>query len=229
VQKGTLPRIQQEGRNGRVKRLPNETLHPPALGAIVEWRLTRMPLRYQKGEAGAPSTPRPTSGEVRPCISLREVAMEIREMTEQECRAMMTGENVVRLACARNNQPYIVPIHLDLDLDGNHLYGYATLGQKIEWMRENPLVCLEIDELTSDGHWASVVISGHYEELPRAPQYETWRKIAEGLFQRHPVWWEPASVPLATHDRRAPIVFRIRIDSITGRRGTPESRRGSSR
>ena len=71
--------------------------------------------------------------------------MVIQEMTEQECRAMLARTNVARLACAQNNQPYIIPIHVDLD--GEFLYGYATLGQKIEWMRQNPLVCLEIDEL----------------------------------------------------------------------------------
>ena len=100
--------------------------------------------------------------------------MVIQEMTERECRAMLAGTNVARLACARNNQPYIVPIHVDLD--GEFLYGYATLGQKIEWMRQNPLVCLEIDELITHGQWASVVVFGHYEELPHTPEYEGSRR-----------------------------------------------------
>ena len=147
--------------------------------------------------------------------------MEIHEMTERECRAMLATTHVSRLACARNNQPYIVPIHVDLD--GEFLYGYATLGQKIEWMRQNPLVCLEIDELMTHGHWASVVVIGHYEELPHTPEYEGARSVAERLFQRHPTWWEPASVPLAGHEQRTPIVFRIRIDRVTGRRAVPDT------
>jgi nitroimidazol reductase NimA-like FMN-containing flavoprotein (pyridoxamine 5'-phosphate oxidase superfamily) len=147
--------------------------------------------------------------------------MVVEEMTERECREMLAGTNVARLACARNNQPYIVPIHVDLD--GEHLYGYATLGQKIEWMRQNPLVCLEIDELTSHGQWASVVVFGHYEELPHTPEYESSRRVAERLFQRHPMWWEPASVALGEHERRTPIVFRIRIIRVTGRRARPDA------
>ena len=141
--------------------------------------------------------------------------MIIQEMSEQECRAILAGTNVARLACARNNQPYIIPIHVDLD--GEFLYGYATLGQKIEWMRQNPLVCLEFDELTTHGQWASVVVYGHYEELPPTPEHEPSRTVAERLFQRHPVWWEPASVPLAAHEQRTRIVFRIRIGRVTGR------------
>ena len=147
--------------------------------------------------------------------------MLIQEMTEQECRAMLSLRHVARLACARSNQPYIVPIHVDLD--GEFLYGFATLGQKIEWMRLNPLVCLEIDELMTDGHWISVVVIGHYEELPHTPEYEGPRRVAERLFQRHPAWWEPASIPLAAHEQRTPIVFRIRIGRVTGRRAAPDT------
>ncbi len=37
------------------------------------------------------------------------------------------------------------------------------------------------------------------------------------------MWWQPASVPLAAHQQRAPIVFRIRIDRVTGRRAAPDT------
>jgi uncharacterized protein len=145
--------------------------------------------------------------------------MVVHEMTERECRAMLARTNVARLACARENQPYIVPIRVDLE--DEFLYGYATQGQKIEWMRENPLVCLEVDELISQSEWASVLVFGHYEELPNTPQFHGPRSVAERLFQRHPMWWEPAAVPLTAHEQRARIVFRIQINRLTGRRATP--------
>jgi nitroimidazol reductase NimA-like FMN-containing flavoprotein (pyridoxamine 5'-phosphate oxidase superfamily) len=146
--------------------------------------------------------------------------MVIHEMTEHECRAMLARTHVVRLACARNNQPYVVPVHVDLD--GDFLYSYATLGQKIEWMRANPAVCLEAEELSTDQHWASVIVFGRYEELASVPEHQESRAVAERLFQRHAMWWEPASVPVASHGRQPPIVFRIRIDRITGRRAGPD-------
>lgn len=134
---------------------------------------------------------------------------------------MIARMHVARLACARDNQPYIVPIHVDLE--GEHLYGYASEGLKIEWMRQNPMVCLEIDELSSQTHWASVVMFGRYEELPHVPEYEDLRRIAERLFQRHPMWWQPSSVPLAGHELRSSVVFRIRIERVTGRRGSRDA------
>jgi nitroimidazol reductase NimA-like FMN-containing flavoprotein (pyridoxamine 5'-phosphate oxidase superfamily) len=146
--------------------------------------------------------------------------MVVDEMMAQECRAMLARTNVARLACAHDNQPYIVPIHVDLDHE--FLYGLATQGQKIEWMRHNPRVCLEVDEF-SPQQWATVVVFGHYEELPHQVEYEDWRRIALQLFQRHPVWWQPATVPLTGHEQRAPVAFRIRIDRLTGRRGSNDA------
>jgi hypothetical protein len=141
--------------------------------------------------------------------------MVIREMTDQECYTMLAGTSIARLACAVHNQPYIVPLHVDFR--GGVLYGYATLGQKIEWMRQNPLVCLEMDAFSGQEQWASVVVFGNYEELPNTPEHAGSRAIAHELFQRRPGWWEPASVRVGEHDVRAPIVFRIHIARVSGR------------
>jgi nitroimidazol reductase NimA-like FMN-containing flavoprotein (pyridoxamine 5'-phosphate oxidase superfamily) len=144
--------------------------------------------------------------------------MVIDDMTDQECYAMLTRTRIARLACARQNQPYIVPLHVDFK--GGVLYSYGTLGQKIEWMRENPLVCLQMDEFTDKEHWASVVVFGYYEELPSTSGHAGSRAIAQELFQRHPAWWEPAAVPVGADDVRTPIVFRIRIVRVSGRRAS---------
>src|SRR6516162_1660283 len=80
--------------------------------------------------------------------------MLIHEMTEDECRAALKEMDFGRLACVRGDQPYIVPVHFSYD--GRHLYGITTLGQKIEWMRSNPLVCLEADERTYHDRWMSI-------------------------------------------------------------------------
>ena len=142
--------------------------------------------------------------------------MLIEEMTVQDCRAILADATVAHLACALNNQPYIVQIHVDLE-DG-YLYWYSTLGQKIEWMRQNPLVCLHLDQVLSSGLRTSVVVNGRYEELPHTPDFEDSRRVALRLFQRHAMWWEPASVPVTGHPQRPPVVFRFYIASMTGRR-----------
>jgi nitroimidazol reductase NimA-like FMN-containing flavoprotein (pyridoxamine 5'-phosphate oxidase superfamily) len=150
--------------------------------------------------------------------------MFIHEMTEAECRSALKQASVGRLACARDNQPYVLPIYFMYN--GYYLYCFSTLGQKIEWMRSNPLVCVEVDELTSHDAWMSVIVFGRYEELPDIPEYKHARLQALELLQRRSAsWWEPACV-CAAHQNMphscTPISYRIHIDRMTGHCATPD-------
>ncbi|HAF12201.1 MAG TPA: flavin-nucleotide-binding protein [Blastocatellia bacterium] len=126
--------------------------------------------------------------------------MFIHEMSEFECRQALQQATVGRLACARDNQPYVVPIYFAFD--GQHVYAFTTLGQKIECMRTNARVCLEIDERTAPDQWKSIIVFGRYEELPDLPKYEAARVKAHELLQKHAMWWEPAYLGAAHRDSR---------------------------
>jgi nitroimidazol reductase NimA-like FMN-containing flavoprotein (pyridoxamine 5'-phosphate oxidase superfamily) len=145
--------------------------------------------------------------------------MLIHEMTEDECVAALERASFGRLACVRGDHPYIVPIYFSYD--SKHLYSVTTLGQKIEWLRSNPLACVEVDERTSHYHWMSVVAFGRYEELPDTPKYEYARAHALEVLQKRTLWWEPACVPTEKRDHRSPIFYRIHIEEMTGRRAKP--------
>ena len=149
--------------------------------------------------------------------------MFIQTMTEAECLSTLTRTNLGRLACAHQNQPYIVPIYFTYEQP--YLYAFTTPGQKVEWMRYNPLVCLEVDEIEDSEHWTSVVIFGRYEELPDTPEWKWERLRAHELLQRHAEWWVPgcASCPLR-HPKQplTPVYYRIRIDRVSGRRAVPD-------
>jgi nitroimidazol reductase NimA-like FMN-containing flavoprotein (pyridoxamine 5'-phosphate oxidase superfamily) len=150
-------------------------------------------------------------------VSEKGVAMVIEEMTEQDCRAMLARTSIGRLGCAKNNHPYVVPTCLHFD-GRDALYCCTTLGQKIEWMRQNPRVCVQADEVITQQQWLSLIVFGHYEELPPTDEYEAARQMAEDLFTRHAAWWEPAAVPLTGREQRPRITFRIHISQMTGRR-----------
>lgn len=149
--------------------------------------------------------------------------MLIREMTETECRHALERVTFGRLACARDNQPYVVPI--SFAYDGRHLYGFSTPGQKIEWMRSNPLICLEMEERTSRDQWISVVVSGRYQELPDTPEFAADRVVAHEALQKHAMWWEYAAIPGAEWRRKpapfTPVFYRVHITKMTGHRATP--------
>ncbi len=145
--------------------------------------------------------------------------MLITKMRREECNRFLAKTGLARLACETDGQPYIVPVYLISD--GSSLFGFATMGYKIDCMRANPRVCVEFDEVKSPNQWVSVVVFGDYEELPDAPEYQTSRKHAYELLRRRAMWWEPASVAVEESKSISPIFFRIAIDRITGRRATP--------
>jgi nitroimidazol reductase NimA-like FMN-containing flavoprotein (pyridoxamine 5'-phosphate oxidase superfamily) len=150
--------------------------------------------------------------------------MYIHEMSETECRIALARSGFGRLGCARDNQPYVVPIYYVYDDD--HLYGFTTLGQKVDWMRLNSNVCLEIDERISHDQWMSVIVFGRYEELPDTPENEAIRARAQELLQKRVMWWEPAFVGLENRDMPhsvTPVCYRIHINGVSGKRATPEA------
>jgi nitroimidazol reductase NimA-like FMN-containing flavoprotein (pyridoxamine 5'-phosphate oxidase superfamily) len=150
--------------------------------------------------------------------------MFIHEMLRAECNEALSRAKYGRLACAHDNQPYVLP--LNFNFDGNsYLYCFATLGQKVEWMRANPRVCFEIDEVNNHNDWSSVIIFGSYEELPDKPEFETARRHLQECLQKRVMWWEPAYISQQHRDKPhslTPIFFRIKIQSVTGHRANSD-------
>lgn len=153
--------------------------------------------------------------------------MLIHDMTRQASIDLLARARLCRVAYVHEGQPYIVP--MCCAYDKNYLYCFSTHGQKTIWMRANPLVCVEADEVTSLHDWATVVVLGKYEELPDTPEYLELRKFAHVLLQGRPMWWEPAYVKTVLGEKTRPIdpvYFRIHIEQVSGHRGVPNSTSG---
>jgi uncharacterized protein len=143
----------------------------------------------------------------------------IHELTRSECLALLQRATVGRLACARDSQPYIVPVSFYFNEDDMSLYSFSTIGQKIRWMRDNPKVCVELDEIADRLQWTTVIINGVYEEIRNAPNAARVQERAMTIFQDQPQWWLPGTATLAKdggHD--SPVVYRIRVATMSGRR-----------
>jgi nitroimidazol reductase NimA-like FMN-containing flavoprotein (pyridoxamine 5'-phosphate oxidase superfamily) len=149
--------------------------------------------------------------------------MVIRELTRQASLDLLARHHLGRLACARGQQPYVFP--MSFAYHDNSLYCASTIGQKIEWMRENPLVAVEVDEIDSAQQWESVIVYGRYEELLDTTEMRDRRQLAWSLLQKRKLWWEPgyAKTILGGAERpMAPLYFRVGIDQVTGHRATKE-------
>jgi len=150
--------------------------------------------------------------------------MRIQDMSRQASIELLARSRLCRLACAHEGQPYVTPMHFAYD--DNHLYSFSTVGQKVTWMRANPLVCVLVDEIVSPQEWASVIVLGQYEELSDETHLVAHRQHAYELLHTHPVWWEPGYVETVLHGKARPmefIYFRIYIEQISGHRGAPDT------
>jgi nitroimidazol reductase NimA-like FMN-containing flavoprotein (pyridoxamine 5'-phosphate oxidase superfamily) len=133
------------------------------------------------------------------------------KLSEEESRRMLSAAGVARLGCIVDGGPYIVPINYYFD--GDCVHSHSLPGLKILALRENPRACLQLDEIESDASWRSVLAFGNYEEITILSER---KNILGKLLNRFPML---TPVESAIAEDAAPpsvIVFRIRIDRVTG-------------
>jgi nitroimidazol reductase NimA-like FMN-containing flavoprotein (pyridoxamine 5'-phosphate oxidase superfamily) len=149
--------------------------------------------------------------------------MRIIEISQEECMELLERVSIGRLACSLDDQPYIVPVAFSYERDS--IYIFSTMGKKIEWMRQNPKVCLQADEIENRSNWTSVVVTGTYLELSET-QYPAQREHALEQLAQYAEWWR---TPLAQRREQTsdlaikPVFFRIDVTSMSGLRGMPEA------
>lgn len=149
--------------------------------------------------------------------------MLIKALSETECNDILARASLARLGCSLDNQPYVIPVGIAYEPD--YIYIFSTFGKKIEWMRANPKVCAQVDELNGQSDWVSVIVDGEYQELEE-PRYTNERNHARKLLETRHHWWLNAMAErrIQVRDQEiAPLFFRIRIDSITGLRATSDN------
>ena len=134
-----------------------------------------------------------------------------RIMTEADALKLIAAGKIGHLGCVDNGEPYVVPISYVFE-EGS-IYSHSLPGRKIYAMRAHLRACLQVEEVVDDFHWRSAIAYGDYDEI-RAPQER--RSILGKLLARFPLLTPVESV--MAQDASAPdsIVFRLRVDRITG-------------
>ncbi|MBD9375688.1 pyridoxamine 5'-phosphate oxidase family protein [Rhizobium sp. ARZ01] len=149
--------------------------------------------------------------------------MFIQEMTTAQCFALLAHEHVARLGCSHAGKPYVVPI--EYVLAGKRIYSFSLLGQKITWMRQNPEVCIQADNIENMQQWKSVLANGHYRELPDTKNLHEDHMRAWALLEKHANWWDPGGYKPRLPDAGSkPVFFFVEVDEVTGRIAIESSR-----
>jgi nitroimidazol reductase NimA-like FMN-containing flavoprotein (pyridoxamine 5'-phosphate oxidase superfamily) len=133
----------------------------------------------------------------------------ISEIGYRESRELLREQNIGRLGCCSEGMPYVIPVNYFFD--GEDIYIHSMPGRKIQVMRANPHVCLQVDEIEDTFNWLSVIAFGLFEEV-----YDTTERdrILAAMFQRLPHMTPVESI--VRDSMSEVIVFRIRVERITG-------------
>ena len=134
-----------------------------------------------------------------------------RELSRAEIDEFLREQRIARLGCSSGGQTYVVPLIYAYD-DGG-MVAVTTEGRKTAMLRENPRVCVEVDEYDLDGRgsWRSVIAYGTYDELAGSAVEPALTLLRERFARTAGRAAEPR--PLGPNV----VVLRITLNDISGR------------
>ena len=146
----------------------------------------------------------------------------IKDLNTKEILRLLEDNYIGRLAFVLGESPFIIPITYYHDADENCIISYSAVGHKIEAMRKNNAVCLQVDQIVSIINWTSIVVHGNYEELMGSTAKKYLHRFAEGV-KRTFIRKEGAEPKFIgdfssrLDERGMPVVYRINITEIGGK------------
>lgn len=132
-------------------------------------------------------------------------------LKDSQAIEIIQTQRVCRLGCIVNGEPYIVPTNYTYE--DNCVYGHSLPGMKIMALRENPRACVQVDVIESPLSWSSVLAFGTFEEIVKPDERH---EILSKLLKRFPLLTPVESVIINDGTSLEVIVYRIRIDRLTG-------------
>lgn len=146
----------------------------------------------------------------------------IGKLTDEQIEQVLKENILGRIGCNDGSKTYVVPINYVYD--GKFIIGHSMEGMKINMMRNNPMVCFEVDEMKSLTNWKSVIAWGEYQELiAERDRYSAMKLFVDKMMHMK---ISRADIPTETSEKSIhpfspesikPIIYRIVITEKTGR------------
>lgn len=141
--------------------------------------------------------------------------LKVEDMTSAEMHSLLQTVGFGHLGCSQNGRPYVVPMHYAYD--GKELFFFTTDGMKTQFMKGNPEVCLQVEEVRDSSHWQSVMVIGRAERLIEREETERAMQL---ITERNPSLTPAISATqIDTWGRGVDIaLYRIQPAIIDGRK-----------
>lgn len=140
---------------------------------------------------------------------------EIKILNSAENIKLLDRGRIGHLACHVKDDIYLVPITYAFE-DG-YIYSHSKHGQKIQMMRKNPRVCVQVEEVHDFFRWKSVIAWGRFEELSGNEATLAMRKLILKVNEdEKDIRRSELELDLSAQLETA-VIYRIKIEKSTGR------------
>lgn len=145
------------------------------------------------------------------------------DLTTSAITRILRNNYLGHLAYLSQGKPYVIPVTYYFDPDENTIISYTSQGHKIDAMRKNNSVAVQVEEMQSMFNWESAMVHGTFEELEGSIAKQKLHQFTEGvksIIQRK----EHKEVEFINefssklYSRGIPIVYRIKILEVMGKR-----------
>ncbi|MDA1209380.1 MAG: pyridoxamine 5'-phosphate oxidase family protein [bacterium] len=142
----------------------------------------------------------------------------ITDLSPEEALGLLASHAYAHLGCSNDGKPYVVPT--SYCLIENAICGYTYEGFKVDTLRKNPNICIQVEELEDASHWKSVIAYGTYKELEGDEQIETIKfliRIFENRNEYIP-FKEDGTSKQKRDEGNELVVWKMTPEEITGKK-----------
>lgn len=150
----------------------------------------------------------------------------VTNLNDNECVQILSNNYIGQLGYIYIDRPFVVPMTFFFDNE-NIIIGYSEDGHKTMAMRNYRKVALQVSEKKNSTICNSVLAHGVYEELSGSDAKKYLHQFSEGikaliLKKEHKNLHCISDFSNKINTKNTPIVFKITIDEITGKKITSD-------
>jgi nitroimidazol reductase NimA-like FMN-containing flavoprotein (pyridoxamine 5'-phosphate oxidase superfamily) len=136
----------------------------------------------------------------------------IENLNEEAVREFLKEQKFGHLGCVlESGDPYVVPVNY-LFKDES-IYVHSLPGRKLDALRENGKVCLQVERVEDSCRWQSAIVFGEFQEIKRTNEkMEILNEFSARFEHLTPV----EAMMSEKWNLGGVIVFRINIKRLTG-------------
>lgn len=144
----------------------------------------------------------------------------LRVLEPEEIAELLRRGSHAHLGCHSRGETYVCPITYVYE-DG-YIFSHSLQGKKIEMMRKDPNVCLQVEEVNSLFNWKSAIVWGRFEELKGGLKMEMGLRMLKMKIAKLAVGHKLSDLEVQLDAILSnAIVFQIKVERVTGRAEDP--------